>query len=73
MTIRLREWREQRGYSLRELARRAGVSFSSLYRIESGAMSPTVAMCGRLANELGIHITDLFPPKRRKGARRYEH
>ena len=63
MQIRLREWRERRGLSMRALAQRAGGSYVTIARIESGAMSPTVALLERLARALDIHITDLFPPK----------
>jgi transcriptional regulator with XRE-family HTH domain len=44
LVILLRHWRERRGYSVRELAERAGVSFVTIVRIENGHMSPTVAM-----------------------------
>jgi transcriptional regulator with XRE-family HTH domain len=69
MPVLLRHWRERRGYSVRELARRAGVGFVSVSRIENGRMSPTVAMLEKLARALGIAVRDFFPvegrPKRR--------
>jgi len=69
--LRLREWRERRGYSIRELAERAGVAFGTVHRIETGAMSPTVAMLAKLAGALGIDVRDFFPaPKRRQPKRR---
>ncbi len=70
MALRLREWRERRGYSLRVLARLAEVSFSTLYRIESGEMSPTVAMLEKLAKALEITVRDFFPAERRRAKRR---
>ena len=70
MTPRLREWRERRGYSLRELARRAHVSFTTLHRIETEAMSPTVAMLEKLARALDVHVTDFFDPKRAQRRKR---
>ena len=66
MSILLRHWREQRGYSVRELARRAGVGFVSVSRIENGHMSPTVAMLEKLAKALGISVRDFFPVERPK-------
>jgi transcriptional regulator with XRE-family HTH domain len=48
---------------MRALAQRAGGSYVTIARIESGAMSPTVALLERLAHALDIHMTDLFPPK----------
>ena len=67
MQLRLRYWRERRGYSTRELGERAGVQFSTVHRIESGRMSPTVAMLEKLARALGIHVRDFFPPPKRRG------
>lgn len=64
MELRLREWRERRGLSLRQLAERAGVSFVTLYRIEAGKVSPTVAMLGKLAKALGIGVRDFFLVKK---------
>jgi transcriptional regulator with XRE-family HTH domain len=52
MKLRVREWRERRGMSYRELAERAGIALSTLYRIESGVASPTVAMLEKLARSL---------------------
>jgi len=70
MVIRLREWRERRGLSVRQLAELASVGFATVHRIEVGRLSPTVARLEKLAEALDVHITDLFPPKRRKRARR---
>lgn len=61
MPVLLRRWRERRNYSVRELARRAGVGYVTVVRIENGHMSPTVAMLDKLAKALGITVRDLFP------------
>ena len=58
--VLLRHWRERRGYSVRGLAKRAGVGFVSVSRIEMGRMSPTVAMLEKLARALGIDVRDFF-------------
>ena len=63
MPVLLRHWRERRGYSVRELARRAGVGFVSVSRIENDRMSPTVAMLEKLARVLAISVRDFFPVK----------
>jgi len=63
--LRLREWRERRGYSVRGLAERAGVAFGTVHRIETGQMSPTVAMLVKLAKALDIDVRDFFPVKKR--------
>ena len=65
MVIQLRHWREKRGYSVRELADRAGVSFVTIVRIENEQMSPTVAMLEKLGNALDIEMRDFFPSGRR--------
>src|SRR3989304_3126097 len=53
MEIRIKRWRERRGYSVRTLAKRAGVGYVSIVRIEQGRMSPTVTMLEKLAGALG--------------------
>jgi XRE family transcriptional regulator, regulator of sulfur utilization len=64
MELRVREWRERRGLSYRNLARRARIGLSTLYRIESGEASPTVAMLEKLAEALGIAVRDFLPVER---------
>ena len=63
--LRLREWRERRGYSFRALAEIAGVSYVTLSRIESGRISPTVTMLEKLARALEIDLIDFFPPRKK--------
>jgi transcriptional regulator with XRE-family HTH domain len=65
MAVLLRQWRERRGWSVRELARRAGVGYVTVVRIENDQISPTVAMLERLAQALGITLRDFFPSQRR--------
>jgi len=64
MLVRLSHWRDRRGYSVRELAKRARVGYVTIVRIENGHMSPTVAMLEKLARPLGIAVRDFFPVKR---------
>jgi len=69
--ILLRHWRERRGYSVRELARRAGVTHVTVVRIENDQVSPTVMMLERLARALRIDARDLLVPSpRNKPTRR---
>lgn len=63
----LRQWRERRGLSVRGLAAKAGVSYVTIVRIETGRLSPTVAMLEKLARALGVTLRDLFPVERRPG------
>jgi len=66
MPILLRHWRAKRGYSVRELANRAGVGYVTVVRIENDQTSPTVAMLERLAKALGIEVRDFFAPASRR-------
>lgn len=52
--------RQQRGLSLDELSRTAGVSKSMLSQIERAQANPTVAVVWRLANALGVGMADLL-------------
>jgi len=70
MRVRLREWRSRRGYSLRGLAKQAGVSYVTIVRIEAGRISPTVAMLEKLADALDIAVRDFFPPGSKRQTRR---
>jgi transcriptional regulator with XRE-family HTH domain len=65
MVVLLRHWRDRRGYSVRELARRAGVGYVTVVRIENDHISPTVAMLEKLAKALGIGVRDFFPVRSR--------
>jgi DNA-binding XRE family transcriptional regulator len=53
-------WREHRGLTGRELARRAEVSAPYLSQIESGAKPGSTAALAKLARALGIQIDDLI-------------
>jgi len=57
---RLRLGREQTGMSLRELARRVGVSASLVSQIERNRVKPSVGTLYSVANELGLLLDDLF-------------
>ena len=57
---RLRKARERRGISLRELARRVGVSPSLISQIELDRVNPSVSTLYALVTELGIAMSDVF-------------
>jgi transcriptional regulator with XRE-family HTH domain len=69
VTVLLRHWRERGGYSVRELAERAGVGFVTVSRIENGHVSPTVDMLEKLAKALGITVRDFFPNQAKRTRR----
>jgi transcriptional regulator with XRE-family HTH domain len=56
----LREWRDRRGLSLHQLAKKSGVSYVTISRIENGHMSPTVALLEKLAAAMDLSLRDLF-------------
>jgi transcriptional regulator with XRE-family HTH domain len=64
--VRLKEWRERRGYTCRALGERAGISYVTVARIESGDMSPTVETLVKLARALAIDVRAFFPAVKRR-------
>jgi transcriptional regulator with XRE-family HTH domain len=65
---RLRARREQQGMSLRELARRLGVSPSAISKIETEKYRPSVSTLWSIVSELGMSLDELFgaAPERRR-------
>ncbi len=57
---RLRSLREERGISMRELARRSSLSANALSMIERGMTSPSVSTLSKLSEALEVPITSLF-------------
>lgn len=57
---RLKELREGHGISMRALAQRSGLSANALSMIERGRASPSVSTLSKLAEALGISITEFF-------------
>ena len=57
---KLRRFREARGYSQRELARRAGISNATISQIESNTISPSVGALKRILDALPIPLSDFF-------------
>jgi len=60
VAARLRELREGAGISMRALAHRSGLSANALSMIERGRASPSVSTLNKLAEALGISITEFF-------------
>lgn len=58
----LAQLRDERGFSVDEIAARSGVSRAMIYRIESGQASPTVVVLNKLAVGLGVPLQSLLGP-----------
>jgi transcriptional regulator with XRE-family HTH domain len=59
---RLREERDRRGLTLRELARRLKVSPSLVSQIETGKTQPSVRTLYAIVSELGVSLDEMFSP-----------
>ena len=57
---RIRSLREERGFSLTELADKAGISKSTLSLIESGKANPTISTIWAIADALGVSFGSLI-------------
>ena len=57
---RIRALRQARGFTLRELAERAGVTESFLSQVEREVTSPSIASVQRIAHALDLAIAELF-------------
>jgi transcriptional regulator with XRE-family HTH domain len=57
---RIRTEREGRGWSLTELAERAGVSRAMIHKIERGDSSPTANLLGKLSGAFGLSMSTLL-------------
>jgi len=57
---RVKRWREEAGMTLKELAGVAGVSASTVHKVENGQVSPTVSVLLRIAHGLDRPAVDLI-------------
>ncbi len=57
--MQLRVLRERRGLSLRKLGALSGVHYISIVRIESGTLDPRLSTLRRLAEALGVTLSEL--------------
>lgn len=58
---KLREIRLSRGMTQAQLAHKATVTTSYIWRLESGRAAPGIDLVGRLADALGTSANDLLP------------
>src|SRR5512142_964940 len=59
---RLRQLREAQEISMRALATKSGLSANALSMIERGRTSPSVSTLYKLADALGVPVTEFFAP-----------
>lgn len=65
----LKEKREKKNLTMKELSIRAGVSESMICRIENGDRKPSVKAAKAIARVLGFKWTEFFPDEdQKKGA-----
>ncbi len=60
MQNRLRELREQRGWSQGELARRLGVSRQTINAVETDKYDPSLPLALRMAKLFAVPVPELF-------------
>lgn len=63
MELRLKEILSQRHITLKEFAAGSGISQSNLSNYINGNISPTLDTLNRIAENLGLEVTDLFKEK----------
>jgi len=61
---RVRELRTEKGWTLEQAAKHAGLARSTLSKIENDQMSPTYEALKKLATGLGVSVPQLFTPTR---------
>lgn len=60
LAARLKTLRQERGWSLDDLAGRAGISRATLSRLENGEVSPTASVLGKLCAAHGMTMSRLM-------------
>jgi transcriptional regulator with XRE-family HTH domain len=59
MQIWLKQWREKRALSLRELGKRSGVHYVSIVKMEAGKLDPQLSTLLKLCEALNITLNQL--------------
>lgn len=66
---RIRELRQEQGLTLEALAEHSGVSRAMISKVERGTNNPTLVVAVRIAQGLGVGLSELLSPPRPKQAR----
>ncbi len=56
---RIRRWREEKGTTQQELATRSGLAISTVHKVETGQMIPSISVLLKLAHGLGRRPTEI--------------
>jgi len=56
----IRQWRLKKGLTLTETATKAGLTKSTLSKIETGLISPPISTVLRIGDALGVSLADFF-------------
>ncbi len=57
---KLQRLRKEKGYSIRGLAKKAGLHWTTVWEVEAGRRTATVATLKKLAKALGVKVADLI-------------
>ena len=61
---KIRELRKGIGLTMQQLAERVGVNYTTIYRVETGKVSPSVVLLSDIAHQLGHSILTLLQEER---------
>ena len=56
---RIRQWREEQGITQQEIATRSGLAISTVHKVETGQMIPSISVLLKLAHGLGRRPTEI--------------
>ena len=57
---RVRRWREEKGITQQELATRSGLAISTVHKVETGQMTPSISVLLKVAHGLGRRPTQIL-------------
>ena len=61
---RIRDLRKDIGLTMQQLAEKVGVNYTTIYRVETGKVSPSVVLLSEIAHQLGHSIVTLLKDDR---------
>lgn len=61
---KIRELRKEKGLTMQQLAEMVGVNYTTIHRVETGRVSPSVVLLSEIAHRLGRSIVSLLDDKK---------